>query len=64
VLTNNLDGARTFPYLHFMHWKGGAWPRECGNAHWERLDTVFHLQPQQVASGFRINARGFFPLER
>jgi hypothetical protein len=25
-LTNNLDGTREYPYLHFMHWKSNVWP--------------------------------------
>ena len=62
TLTNDLDGGRSFPYLHFMHWKGGDWPRKCGNAHWERLDSVMHISEPEIAHGFRINARGFFSL--
>ena len=61
-LTNDLDGDLEFLYLHFMHWKGGPWPRACGNAQWERLDHIVHVQPQQLRSGFRVNERGFFAL--
>jgi hypothetical protein len=61
-LTNDLDGGRTFSHLHFMHWKGGDWPRRCGNAHWERLNSVMHINPADIARGFRINSEGFFPL--
>jgi hypothetical protein len=25
-LSNDLDGSRHFPYLHFIHWKGDVWP--------------------------------------
>jgi peptidoglycan/xylan/chitin deacetylase (PgdA/CDA1 family) len=62
VLTNNKDGDRQFPYLHFMHWKGGSWPRQCGNAQWERLDQLVHLRRGECKRGFRVNERGFFPL--
>jgi len=60
-LTNDLDASVEFLYLHFMHWKGGAWPRECGNAHWERLDRVVHLDPATAESGFCIDETGFHP---
>jgi Family of unknown function (DUF6625) len=62
-LTNDLDRGRSFPYLHFMHWKGGDWPRKCGNAQWERLDSVMNISETELAHGFRINSRGFFPLQ-
>ena len=62
ILTNDKDGDREFPYLHFMHWKGGAWPRECGNAQWEALDEIVHVEAEAARHGFRINAQGFFPL--
>src|SRR5262249_56551241 len=28
-LWNDLDHGVKFLYLHFMHWKGGEWPRAC-----------------------------------
>ena len=62
ILTNDMDRDREFPYLHFMHWKGGRWPRACGNAQWEKLDRLVHLRPGECRSGFRINERGFLPL--
>jgi len=62
-LTNDLDGDRMFPYLHFMHWKGGEWPRACGNARWEKLPSVVSLRREQIASGFRVNSQGFFPFK-
>lgn len=61
-LTNDLDGDVEFLYLHFMHWKGGAWPRECGNAQWEKLDRIIHVDPALAGRGFRVTAGGFFPL--
>jgi hypothetical protein len=63
TLTNDLDAGVEFLYLHFMHWKGGAWPRHCGNAQWERLKRIVHLNPSRAHEGFRVNQRGFFPLE-
>ena len=61
ILTNDKDGDQDFLYLHFMHWKGGWWPRECGNAQWEKLDRLVHLEPGECRAGFCINERGFFP---
>ena len=61
-LTNDLDGPRLFSHLHFMHWKGGAWPRECGNAQWESLPEVYHLTGSDVSEGFAVTDKGFFPL--
>ncbi|MCW8926485.1 MAG: hypothetical protein OQJ84_09525 [Xanthomonadales bacterium] len=61
-LTNDIDGNREFLYLHFMHWKGGPWPRKWGNAQWEKLDKLVHLAPGRASLGFRINENGFFPL--
>lgn len=62
VLTNDKDGDRQFPHLHFMHWKGGWWPRHCGNAQWEKLDRLVHIEPGESRFGFRVNDQGFFPL--
>jgi len=64
VLTNDLDGPRQFSHLHFMHWKGGKWPRECGNAQWERLTRVVHIPAGEVKAGFRVNSTGFHPLTK
>lgn len=61
-LTTDIDGDREFLYLHFMHWKGGWWPRHCGNAQWEQLEQLVHVHQGEAKQGFRINARGFFPL--
>lgn len=64
VLTNDLDGPRQFSHLHFMHWKGGEWPRECGNAQWERLARIVNMPFDEVKTGFRVNSRGFHALTR
>jgi hypothetical protein len=61
-LSNDKDEEREFLYLHFMHWKGGWWPRHCGNAQWEKLDKLVHVEPGRANEGFRINECGFFPL--
>ena len=61
-LTNDLDGDVEHLYLHFMHWKGGWWARECGNAQWERFESVVHLDPLQAELGFRVDETGFHPL--
>ena len=62
VLTNDLDDDTRFLYLHFMHWKGGSWPRSCGNGQWERLNKIVHLDPAKADDGFRINDTGFHKL--
>lgn len=62
-LTNDLNGRRRFPYLHFMHWRGGTWPRHCGNAQWEALSRIMHVETDKLSSGFKINERGIFGLE-
>lgn len=61
-LTNDLDKDVEFLYLHFMHWKGGDWPRECGNAQWERYTSVLNIDPSTADKGFRVNERGIFRL--
>jgi hypothetical protein len=61
-LINDLDKDVEFLYLHFMHWKGGEWPRECGNAQWERLERVLNIDPNTTDLGFRTNENGIFGL--
>ncbi len=61
-LTNDKDVGKEFLYLHFMHWKGGEWPRKCGNARWEQLKCLVHFDQSEVSEGFIINERGFFKL--
>lgn len=61
-LTNDLDGDREFSHLHFMHWKGGHWPRSCGNAQWEKLTKIINIAPEDVRLGFKVNKYGFFNL--
>lgn len=63
ALTNDLDGDREFLYLHFMQWKGGWWPRHCGNAQWEKLDKLVHLDPGECKRGFKVTEFGFFNLD-
>lgn len=63
-LTNDKDGDREFLYLHFMHWKGGCWPRHCGKAQWTKLDKLVHLEPGECAHALRVTENGFLPLER
>jgi hypothetical protein len=60
-LTTDRDGAREFPYLHFMVWKGGHEAR-FGGGQWRRLARVVNLAPEDAREGFRVNERGFFPL--
>lgn len=60
VLTNNLDKGVEFIYLHFMHWKGGPWPRRCQNAHWEKLKQIVHVGYESSKCGIIINENGIF----
>jgi hypothetical protein len=60
ILTNDLDSGREFSHLHFMHWKGGEWARQCGNAQWERLSRLVNGRLEDINSGFRINELGFW----
>ena len=62
-LTTDVDGEHEFLYLHFMHWKGGPWPRACGNAHWERLSRIVHSDPVRASEGFCVSAHGFSNLQ-
>lgn len=62
ILTNNIDGDIEHLYLHFMHWKGGPWARQWGNAQWEDVKEIINIPPGEEEKGFRINAKGFFPL--
>jgi hypothetical protein len=63
VLTNDTDAGMTFPYLHFMVWRGGRWGAMHGGGQWERLGSVVHVTPDVAARGFRVDARGFHALE-
>lgn len=61
-LTNDKDGDKHFLYLHFMHWKGGWWPRQCGNAQWEKLDRLVHLKRFELLKEFVSMNADFFQL--
>ncbi len=55
VLTNDRDGARTFPYVHFLVWKGLAWKQLPAGA--------FDDYPRLArASAWQVSAGGFAPL--
>jgi len=51
-LTNDLTGAREFPYLHFVEWKQGLW------RHLES-SSLIHSSVQEAEQGFSIAADGF-----
>jgi len=60
VLTNDLDGDLSLPYLHFMVWRGGRWGHLHGGGQWERLERIIHTDAS-APEGFRITAEGFGP---
>lgn len=67
VLTNDLDGTRDFPYLHFMQWRRGNTGqrnkdrfRKLFHLQWYNKANVFHMEPEDVKWGFKINKKGFF----
>lgn len=55
-LTNDRDGARVFPYVHFIVWKGSAW-RELA------LPPAAELQALAASGAWCMDAGGFHPLE-
>lgn len=63
-LTNERDGDREFPYLHFMNWKSSQWlPESQGErAAWEGLERLNWVEPGCEGAGFRIDRTGFHPL--
>lgn len=55
-LTNDRDGARRFPYVHFIVWKGSAW-RELV------LPAAVELSALAASGAWTMDADGFHPLE-
>ena len=62
VLTNDQDLGMTFPYLHFMVWRGGRWGAMHGGGQWAAQERVVHVDLADAARGFRVDATGFHPL--
>lgn len=56
-LSNDLDGAREFPYLHFFGWKRDAWP----NLATTDIESMRSLAAQ---SAWKVTAEGPAPLTR
>lgn len=55
VLTNDRDGGRTFPYVHFLVWKGLAWK--------QLNESVFATYPSLAREpAWQVSAQGFEPL--
>lgn len=54
-LTNDLTGAREFPYFHFVQWK---------QLDWRGVDhrQLLRVGPRDIEQGFSISAGGFRPL--
>lgn len=57
VLTNNKDGQRAFPYLHFMMWKHREWPQS-------NAPTAPRLAQLAASRNWQIDAYGFHPLKQ
>lgn len=55
-LTNDLDGDRQFPYLHFMAWKQREWPEQS-------LAWSPELAAILATGRWRISSRGFASIE-
>lgn len=62
-LTNERDGEREFPYLHFMRWKSVRWmndPPTPGEGAWLRLERLVSIDWRRAAAeGFCISPEGF-----
>ncbi len=55
-LTNDKDGNREFPYLHFMYWKSEVWPKLPSNV---CLDNV---PLEDLDAGWKLTVDGFSSL--
>jgi hypothetical protein len=66
-LTNDRDGDREFPYLHFMNWKSNRYLRivpEGTPSAWMTLDRIVSADWRRAgADGFEICRGGIVPLE-
>jgi len=52
-LTNNLDGSRGFPYLHFMRYKH-LWQTM-------KMARITHVDPRNAPYGWKVCREGIFP---
>lgn len=59
-LTNNRDKGIEFMYLHFMSWKGSRYFRD---GPWKKLPRIVSRSLRSGAEGWKVNARGIFPLD-
>lgn len=59
-ITNDIDGTRCFPYLHFMNYKNSRYlcPEFGAKAPWENLTTIFSQKLPSLDSGWKITKKG------
>ena len=55
VVTNNSDGQREFPYLHFMQYKDFYWPR--------MRKKISDLSPKDMTQGWKVTTEGIFSID-
>lgn len=65
ILTNQKDGDREFPYLHFMNWKSSRYlpPPFKKPAAWEKLKKVPFVSLDKSRDGWMMTRKGFLPLK-
>lgn len=63
-LTNDLDGNREFPYLHFIYWKSrpNINFRYRDIATWSELEEFYYVTWDDLEMGVRISRKGIHPL--
>lgn len=57
-LTNNLDGDKQYPYLHFFFWKGWVWPLI------QAPRNVYNLNADDLKTGWVVSESGFHSLPK
>ncbi len=66
TITNDIDGERTFPYLHIANYKNNRYLARIhgSTAAWSALPQVVQLPIERaVREGWTVSARGISPLE-
>jgi len=64
ILTNSLNGSRSFPYLHLMNFNSKRWlnPAYRSAKTWDELPAVCHFDAREIAG--RARATGRFRIDR
>lgn len=61
-ITNNRDGKRNFPYIHFMNFKSSQWRHDGTKAPWEGKKRICFASPADMTKGIIINSEGIHPI--